>query len=398
MPRPNKSDTLPNEIEIRWFICRCFDLQRKDLGLSGPQLQRAIHNQDISEEELNRVRQALQKGIDTVRRPLGLGSFTDDMISTCLRLYEKVRPQLKTGGLSRSEALILLVEHLFVPTACAVMFRHWRFALGTELQGDQSWYLPVWVEGQLQMPVPRVLDRWLRTAGFKTAYGVSKTIVGKSKSTEVLAKQWEAWKRSVKNCLNGEHLPPLTKLHGLVDAFPEQVAWLDDAESWKGRFTLAFAIQRACEKLDESCPGSSGRLAALVQGVENDRVVADADNVLSDSFRFFATRLIQRRLKQTKQWEKIAAKVPPSIRRCFGPEVSDDEIEQVKRQDAWQMNIGNHLLAFIKSQPSFKRRQRAWRTQMDHYAGLDQFIVELGVQELNQLLDEKRRVSKPKRR
>src|SRR5687767_13414169 len=135
MPRSNKSDTLPNEIEVRWFICRCFDLQRKDLGLSGPQLQRAIHGQGISQEERDRVREALQKGTDRVRQPFGLGSFADDLVSTCLKLYETVRPELRTAGLSRSEALIVLVEHLFVPTACAVMFRHWRFALGTEYQG-----------------------------------------------------------------------------------------------------------------------------------------------------------------------------------------------------------------------------------------------------------------------
>jgi diadenosine tetraphosphate (Ap4A) HIT family hydrolase len=40
-------------------------------------------------------------------------------------------------------------------------------------------------------------------------------------------------------------VPNIEELHALVRKFPASVAWLDDSESWRARFTLAHAVQKA---------------------------------------------------------------------------------------------------------------------------------------------------------
>jgi hypothetical protein len=43
----------------------------------------------------------------------------------------------------------------------------------------------------------------------------------------------------VNGWLKGENDPTLDNLHNLVDEFAAKVTWLDTADSWKARFTVA---------------------------------------------------------------------------------------------------------------------------------------------------------------
>src|SRR5205807_7964096 len=117
--------------------------------------------------------------------------------------------------------------------------------------GESCWYLPVKSRG----PISRVLDCWLRVAGFRTAYGVSKTLSRRNADTgtseERVHLRWESWKKGVGRWLNGECVPSVKRLHELVDAFAEQVSWLDEPNAWKARFTLACAMQNVCDTMDE---------------------------------------------------------------------------------------------------------------------------------------------------
>ena len=179
------------------------------------------------------------------------GKVAEETAFALLRLYEKLIPRLSVENLSAQNVLWVLVENVFVPTLYASLLTHWRLGLGTELRGDLCWYLPLEVNSQTQMPIARVLDCWLRVAGFRTAYGVSQSFSDKrekggSKSDQYFYR-WNGWKKSVGRWLNGTPVRSICRLHELVDEFKEQVAWLDDSDSWKARFMVANATQEVCD-------------------------------------------------------------------------------------------------------------------------------------------------------
>lgn len=193
-------------------------------------------------------------------------------------------------------------------------------------------------DGRVVKPVSRVLDCWLRVAGFRTAYGVSQSLIrgkpDKSELDEQTEKRWKTWKKSVERWLNDKPVQSVHRLHRLVESFATNVVWLDDPNGWKARFTVAFATQNLCDAMDEffldASKESSLALVDMIPGIERERIVCDDGKFLAGAHTFFATRLIQRRLQKEGKWEKVVASVPKSVGRSFPPETSHEEIAAYK--------------------------------------------------------------------
>jgi len=327
------------------------------------------------------------------------GTVADRIVVLLISLYERLLPKLDFKGLSKTDAMWLLIENVFVPTVFVELVREWRFGLGTELQGERCWYLPVKLDGRKWKPVSRVLDCWLRVAGFRTAYGVSKTLVrGKSDkpiSDEQTAKRWQTWKRSVKRWLNGEPVQSVQKLHRLVEAFAQDVAWLDEPNTWKARFTVAFGMQNLCDEIDDLFSAvhaeSSLKLADMLRRMPEERIVCDSDKLLTGGDIFFAARLVQRRLQEDGEWEKVVVSVPKKMSRSFPPQTSDEEIAKYKDRRDREMNPGNWFLRFIKARAVAEGRLRHGDDSVENRFGLEAYIFELGVNELNRLLESERK-------
>jgi hypothetical protein len=101
---------------------------------------------------------------DRIRRDEGkpLFSFTgkvaEELAFSILRLYELLLPKLDIKGFSKAKALWVLVENVFVPTVWVKLALEWRRGLGTELQGETCWYVPLKSNGSIKKPISRVLD------------------------------------------------------------------------------------------------------------------------------------------------------------------------------------------------------------------------------------------------
>ncbi len=342
---------------------------------------------------------------DRIRRVEGkpLFSFTgkvaDEIIISLLTLYERLLPRLDFTGVSKPEAMWSLVENVFVPTVFIKLVAEWQYGLGTEFQAETCWYLPVKADGRTVKPIARVLDCWLRVAGFRTAYGVSHNL-GRSKPTkraldERTEKLWKAWKKSVERWLSGKPVQSVQSLHRLVGAFAKNVSWLDDSDNWRARFTLAFGVQNVCDAMDDSfsavCGDSSLMLADMLRRISDERLVCDDDKLLAGSHSFFAARLFQRRLQKEGEWEKAVGSAPKSMSRSFPPEASDEEIATFQRQMDWQMNPGNWFLQFIKDRAFSDGRLKRKKHSAEDFAALEAYIFEIGVAELNRLLASKRK-------
>lgn len=327
------------------------------------------------------------------------GKVTDEIAVSLLTLYERLVPKLDFKGVSKAEAMWVLVENVFVPTVFIKLAGEWRFGLGTEFQGKTCWYLPVKSNGQKAKPISRVLDCWLCVAGFRTAYGVSQSLSrgkpGKSDLDVQTAKLWKAWKKSIERWLDGKPVQSVQSLHRLVEVFARNVAWLDEPEGWKARFTLAFAMQNLCDSMDEFFKAvredSSLMLADMLRRTSDERLAYDDDKFLASSHSFFAARLLQRRLQKEGEWNKMVASAPKSMSRSFPPEASDEQIATFRKQMNWQMNPGNWLLEFIKERAVLDGRLKRNDRSAEGYVALEAYIFDFGVDELNRLLDSKRK-------
>lgn len=202
-------------------------------------------------------------------------------------------------------------------------------------------------------PVPRILDCWLKVAGFRTAYGVSQDM-----GTGPLRRNVDRWRK-------GEKVPSLATLHHLVDRFAAKASWLDDSPTWKTRFTLACAMQNLCDTMDvffeEVCKDSSLKLAGIIKRISEERIVCDDEKFLADPYRFFAARLAQLKLKRDGKWEM------------------------------GQMSPGNNLLESIKNMAVSDARFRHNDGSVGNFIALEEYLFnDVGVNELNCLIKLKR--------
>lgn len=300
------------------------------------------------------------------------GHLTEKLTFTVLRLYEKISPKLTTDGVSRTDTLWVLFEEVFVPTIFLELALNRQRGLGTEFQIETCWYLPL-VEKKTRLnPVSRVLRCWFRAAGFRYAHDLGKVLD-------------DSVRRKVDRWLSGECVPKLREVHELVDKFGDDVRWLDSPESWKTRFTLACAAEQLCAALDSlfgaAQPDSSLQIGELLEKIHTECVAVDDDGVLTDSRTFFAARLLQRRLQKEERWDgEILARVRDTQARICPANPSDDAIERFRRDIERGMKPGNWFLDFLKREAA----------NTEHGGGLQERILDMGIQELNSILIAKR--------
>ena len=415
MKVPIHDTRLPNETGALWFACQCFGIREEHLkrvwlengvkhedGASAEQLSRARAELGSASDTRTRVELVLWDALLGRFRRAGIApasspnNFTDEATTTLLTLYQRLRPRLDVRDVPVSAALWVLTENFFLPTLYSVILRFQGLGLGTEFHVDRCWYLPRCSEDKVVMPVPHVLDCWLRATGLRTPYGVaSRAENGSGHLTRVEEDErdgWEKEKKKVGRWLSGSHLPQIEELHALVCKFPTSVSWLDDADSWKARFTLAYAVQRTCEKFDAGI-GTEASLN-LSQGhrdLARESVLCDEGKFLIGSNRFFAVRLLRQRLERRGVFEKIIAPARKPVSPAFGPNPSDEEIDVWRTESRRRMNPGNWFVDYLSKEAQKTGQRRLGGNIVEDLIGVDEFTFDCGVAELNRLLAKKRK-------
>ena len=374
---------LPNEVQARWCLCQYFGVGEKDLdGINRMKLSRARAGEKV--ENLD----ALKNSLLTAMRKAALTPVagpvfvTQEVPTQLLFLYDKLRPLLKTDGVTVEDSMWLLAEHVLIPTAALIVIQNRRRGLGTEFEGSGCWYLPEQAGNLFQSPIQRVLDRWLRVAGFRTAYGVSKEM-----KSEPLRRKVDRWRK-------GESVPTLQSLWHLAGKYSKEVSWLDSSEAWKARFTLACAAQKAFAQADDYFAvrgGSAAKLADIFRTSITHEFFEDDGGILQLKEVFWAVRLVERRLRAEGKFDCIFSKMPPpNYQKTFGPDDSNEEIERWQRKREFLGKRGNWFVEFFKK--AARKEGRLGRVQtLDDSCHLRDFIFELGVKELNRLLAEQRK-------
>lgn len=423
MTTPSINANLPSSFAALRFICGCFGIGEKELAETLERMRRTTNHPDthfpkkLSRETLARAvigksrwlealsiihREALYDRLCRDRgEPLAsfTGTFSQETVLTLLRLYDALLPRLNCNGVPTADVIWLLVENVFVPTVYIKMVEEWRFGLGTEWQGEACWYLPTKCGRDIQTPVSRVLDCWLRVAGFRTAYGVSQSLTrGKSDKSafdEQTEKHWKTWKKSVERWRTGRAVQSVDKLHRLVETFAPNVVWLDEWVGWKPRFSLAFAMQNLCDTMEQAFESISKQpslaLADMIRHIASERIACDDGKRLADPQIFFALRLIQLQMRANGEWAKIVNRIPRLEGRTFPPDVPDDEIARYKATIKGQVNPGNWLLDDLKQKANAAGRLKPVGASCADSSALDTYIIDRGAEELNKLLDSKRK-------
>lgn len=389
-----KTRSLPNVAAAWDWACQCFGITEKDYQQklrrlrqhANPELPGEHYPMTVCRTTFSRARRGGRQGeaiTDLCREALYdriirnsdrpsfafTASMAHDLTTLMLRLYEKLLPRLKSRPGNQMQAMRILVENVFAPAVFAVTVRDWQRGLGTEFQGENCWYLSKREDGRIMKPVAVILDRWLRVAGFRTAYGISKEMGGSG-----LREAVEGW-------LRGEEVPTLASLHELVDRFADRVAWLDDAAAWQSRFLFASAAQRCFNRMDEyfaqKWPNASTQLAQLLRDIADEGICCNDDGgVLSRPEHFFAVRLVQLRLKRERKWRGLTKSWLPKRNHSIAvPEMSDAELEKWRQEFHARINLANHFRHYIESLAVTSPKLPS-----------HEHIFELGAQELNLLL------------
>jgi hypothetical protein len=187
----------------------------------------------------------------------------------------------------------------------------------------------------------------------------------------------------------GKSVQSVQSLHDLVGAFANNVSWLDDADNWRARFTLAFGMQNMCEAMDHSsgtvCGDSSLLLADKLRQISTERLMCDDEKLLA-AHSFFAARLLQRRLQKDGELDKVVASSREPIKRSFPPTASDEVLATFQRKLNWEKNPGNWLLEFIKERAVSDGHLKCADFSAVNFIALESYIFEIGVAELNRLL------------
>ena len=277
----------------------------------------------------------------------------------------------------------VLAEHVFASTVALMVKQQRRFGLGTEFDGPACWYLPDKNDELTESPIQRVLDRWLRVAGFRTAYGVSKEM-----KSVPLRRKADRWRK-------GDVVPALPSLWHLVGKYAAQISWLDSAEAWKARFTLACAAQNAFDQADDYFKfineNPAEKLAEICRANMKQEFLEDDDGILIQNNIFFSVRLIERRLRAEGKFDDLFAKMPPaSLKMTWGPEVSDDAINKWRQRCEWESKRGNWFAHYLRNEAQ-KAGRIGKAPSLDDSYQLKEFIFNLGVLELNRLISEHRK-------
>lgn len=408
MTRSSENQSLPNDVAAWWFACRCFGIQEKELNGGrriAVQLKRAITGKEITVQEQNKFSVLLSNALAERFRRFGksphgcANEFADEFVFSSLNLYRRLREEgLDASGILQIRLWSVLTEHVFLPTLFVTMLKWHRQALGTELRGAQSWYLPL-VEGdEIVRPIERVLGCWMRVAGLGTPYAVSMALFPRGKNateTEEREQKREAAKTKVKRWLDRTTVPTLGNVETLVRKLEDRVTWLDDRNSWIARFRLASAVQHALAVADQTfrIKGRtlSERIASDLKNISQEGIVQDDDGLLTGGHTFFAARLLQRRLKAEGKFDAIIAPSRKPISLNLDASATDDEVQLRKQQIQRAHNPGNWFLEHIRNRGVKESKPKANDWPAMGHAQLHNYILSLGVQELNCLLHEKKK-------
>jgi hypothetical protein len=308
------------------------------------------------------------------------GDVAGHLAFTMLRLYEDILPGIKAEGLSQAQVLWVLFEEVFMPTAYIELALNRRRGIGNEFEGD-TWYLPVVNKGTLVKPVQRVVEYWLRAAGFRNGYDVGKAL--NSSDSEAVEKKVNRWSQ-------GKHVPEIVELHELVERFASNVPWSGTVEEWMSRFTLACAVQKLCDVMDayfqSAAPNASLQLAGMLQQTHAAGPAIDDDLVLADRQIFFAAWLLQRRLVAEGIWEtEVAARVRETLEKKCPENPTDDELEELRA--GRRTRPGNWFLGFTESELAAGRLVACARGKDMSF---HECMVAVGIRELNRIFDSKR--------
>jgi hypothetical protein len=399
---------LPGLGEAQGFVCRCFGISEKNLDATLQRIRSHTPDADRhfprkwsrvlpvrADAKKSRRREVIltiqrEALYDRIRREHGkplissTGDVTEKIVFSLLRLYEKLFPKLQLGRCSKAEALWVLTEHVFLPTIFIHLIRAHREGLGPEFAGEKCWYFPVREGSKIVKPIPRLLDYWSRASALFTPYRTGFRFVAKAKSESVeLVNKRDSIKKRFERWRSGEDLPTLDDLHRFVEDAGSEVAWLDNPAAWKARFTLALAAHSIADAMDEifyeTQPHASLIIAEVMSKMATEGIVCDDEMRLADPAVFFAVRLWQLKLMRDGHWQKIIsasiANLPP-----FPPFTTVEADEEHRQKIYWQMNRGNHLLEAIKTTAATDGVSR------QHPFALDDYLLELGVSELNRML------------
>jgi hypothetical protein len=397
---------LPSYFTALRFVCDCFGVEMPEMEAMLRNIRerqqdpdkhfpRRLNRDMLGEVELGRGpwchalavvgHEALYERIRRQEgRPLfGLtGGLTDRLTFALLRLYEKVVPGLNTEGVSTEEVLWVLVEDVFMPTVFLELARNWQSGLGTELQIEKCWYLPRMEAGMQVKPIQRVLRCWFRAAGFRYADDLGKVLT-------------DSVRRKVFRWLKGECIRDIRDVHRLVDKFSDEVRWLDEPDDWKTRFTLARAVQRCCGAMDGffggKSPTCSLELANRLRAIGEERIAVDDMRGLGESQTFFGARLLQRRLQREGKWQaKVLAFVPTDWSVGLPAAATPEAVDAVRRANIWKANPGNWFLRLINREFVPLGLNGGTDESFDAIASWPDRMLQLGVDELNLVLNAKR--------
>lgn len=397
--RPRRASCgFPSDFEALLVLAQCFGLGVKDfnerqgheppLNISREKLRRSRAGEGIAEDERERLRTRIYASLyhapfaGCAVRVSYVGFVVHALTTEPLRLYRELLPRLNNNACRRREGLWILARHFFLPTVVQLLRTNPHSGLGTEFHGQRCWYLPRAAEETVETPVQRVLDCWLRCAGYRTAYGVAQAQVSNPDDEEE-EKLWHRERRNIDRWLKGSVIPTPAALCRLVDMFDNRTDWLDTASSWKARFGLACATQKLWSEADDYfqglVPTPALSLATEFGRLFQQEVPCDDQGLLADPNLYFAACLLIRRLQREGVMEGILKNAHETRTAQFGPEVPDSEILAWQTQTAHEANPGNAIVRHVQDLMA-----RTARTDMDVRA----FIFDLGIDELNRLLAE----------
>jgi hypothetical protein len=390
---------LPDDIEALWFACQCFDIQEKDFennfrvtvarAIAGSKRRKEVEDK-LWNQLLHRFR------VSGVANPSPANSLADDVTATLLYIYRQLRPLLDTSNVSLADSLWILTEQVLLPTLYFSVATYRNSGTGTEFFPESFWFIPRVENRKVIKPIPRILDFWLRTAKLHTGYGFEKHL--KPPDSKKQGKQLKpgSTKHRVEQWLNGTTKPKLQEAFDFIDTTAEQISWLDDATVWKTRLALAFAIQTACDHGDKLfrtiMPPQSLDIAKQFQSFSKEGILANDDGkVLSQLGIFFASRLLQLRLERTGELQVILKSVPSQMNGSFEAGDSDETIESHRKHMDRKMNPSNAFADYIFQKAIETDSITASAGPAVAYVQLQEYIFKCGAEELNRLLDAKRK-------
>jgi len=403
-PVPDENP-LPSYYSALRFACGCF-------GVEMPQMERMLQiirqreeNPNVYfPERLNRVMlNQAERGIgswanmdhkpletvaiealyDQIRRhkdgkPLfsKSGDVIERLVFALLRLYESVLPRLDTDGVAPQDCMWTLIEHVFAPTVFIHLQLNWQRGLAREFQLEDCWYLPRNVKGQRVKPFPRVLQYLFHAVDCPNSHSL-----GKTSTNDALRRKADRWLKEGK-------LPKKDQIHSFVNKFAVNAYWLEEPDDWEPRLIMACAMERLSRHMDKYFQSrksaSSLEFAQLLEQIGREDLKVDDGLELAQAQTFFAALLLQKRLHREGRWEtKIMTHVRKSQNRKLPRRATYDEAEQFRHATEWGSRPGNWFLEFIIRQPASKKAARAG-------VSLSGLMLDMGIRELNLLLDAKR--------